>query len=266
MANKARAERFQKYTDTYKYQKPSEHLPNVTEECGLGPHFSTYFQKGKAVRSRFHEDKIIYETFFKGRSTGNETFVEQGAYNGMTATNSRFFDTCLAWKGLLIEGNPTNYQKVVTSRPTAHRMSFAPSCTAEYEAINKTIPFYVQPFANTGLVDAAKTYEGRATVDVPCGPLTPVLQDLFGDQGVSFFSLDVEGAEKLVLDTVDFKAVRIDIIMIEGENDHCRARQRCQVREDVRARMEAEGYTRHTGMVKASDVYVHPQSRYQKLA
>lgn len=35
---------------------------------------------------------------------------------------------------------------------------------------------------------------------------------------MNFFSLDVEGAEKLVVDTIDFSRVQIDIFMIEVQN------------------------------------------------
>lgn len=246
--------RFQKYVETYKYERPVQPRKNFSS-CGVGPNFTQYFGLNIKQRSRFGEDQIIYETFFKGRLIGNETFVELGAFNGVTASNTRFFDECLGWKGLLIEGNPQNYQQTVQSRPNAHRMSFAPSCSAEYEATNKTTKFFIHANANSGLPGAALTYQGRATVDVPCGPLTPALLDIFGAGGVSYFSLDVEGAEKLILDTIDFKAVRIDVMMIEVVNEHCRARQPCEVRDAVRERMKQEGYSQYTNLVVSICIY-----------
>ena len=146
-------------------------------------------------------------------------------------------------------------------------MSFAPSCSAEYEAVNRTIPFYIHTQANSGLPGAAKTYQGRTTVNVPCGPLGPVLQDIFGSnhQDITFFSLDVEGAERLVLDTIDFETgPRIHVMMIEVVNNYCPLHQFCLVRNQVREKMAAHGYIRHEGLVRASDVYVHPESPYQK--
>lgn len=130
---------------------------------------------------------------------------------------------------------------------------------------------------NVGLVDHAKTYKGRPTVDVPCGPLSPILEDMmfveeYGNNNapdsesalptLDFFSLDVEGAEALVLSTIDFHAVRINILMIEIQNNHCQSNQ-CKVRVEVRAKMNAEGYKRYEGLVKASDIYVHPESPFQ---
>eukprot|EP00539_Tryblionella_compressa_P001336 CAMPEP_0178745380 /NCGR_PEP_ID=MMETSP0744-20121128/7269_1 /TAXON_ID=913974 /ORGANISM="Nitzschia punctata, Strain CCMP561" /LENGTH=193 /DNA_ID=CAMNT_0020398569 /DNA_START=128 /DNA_END=709 /DNA_ORIENTATION=- len=173
-----------------------------------------------------------------------------------------FFDKCLGWKGLLIEGNPDNYQGVLTNRPFSHKMSLAPSCSAEFEAVNKTVPFYRYPMTNAGLMGHAKTYEGKPTVDVPCGPLGPILETIFEEEPIQFFSLDVEGAEHLVLETIDFTKVRIHVFMIEIQNNHCRE-QSCLVRSQVRARMQKEGYLRYENLVVASDIYVHPESPYQ---
>jgi FkbM family methyltransferase len=176
------------------------------------------------------------------------TFVELGAFDGSIESNSMFFERCLGWKGLLIEGNPENFQKVLRNRPLSHRMSFAPSCDAEYEMVNKTVQFYRYPMTNVGLVGSAKTYEGKPTVDVPCGPLGPVLKDVFEEeQRVAFFSLDVEGAEPMVLETIDFdsKLIIIEVLMIEVENDNCRRVRVCETRDKVRAKMAKHGYRRY---------------------
>jgi hypothetical protein len=49
-----------------------------------------------------------------GIDTG--TYVELGAFQGRAESNSAFFDLCLGWKGLLIEGNPAHYSKLVQNR------------------------------------------------------------------------------------------------------------------------------------------------------
>jgi len=280
--------RYRKYSQTYRYITPAsryDYVPVPAKECGSGPTFDPWWKLSQSDRSRLGEDRFIYETFFANRTTATTsasddgdgftgTYVELGAFDGRTESNTRFFDVCLGWKGLLIEGNPGNYEKTISNRPYAHKMSFAPSCSAEYEAANGTVQFYRYPMTNVGLVGHAKTYEKKPTVDVPCGPLSPVLEDVFGDDAVfggggsarlptlDFFSLDVEGAEMLVLSTIDFGAVRINVLMIEIKNNHCRTEE-CKVRTDVRAKMAAEGYKRYEKLVPASDIYVHPESPFQ---
>lgn len=263
------------YFHNYRYFPPASRYDynlHPAKECGASPQFDSFFSLPSNVRSRLGEDKFIYETFFQSHQpnlTGDTTltggtYIELGAFDGSQESNSHFFDKCLGWKGLLIEGNPDSYQKVVSNRPFAHKMSLAPSCSAEYERVNKTVPFYRYPITNVGLVGHARTYEGKPTVDVPCGPLTPILADIFaGHSSINFFSLDVEGAEQLVLATIDFpKVPRIDVLMIEIQNNHCHD-DKCAVRVAVRETMKQQGYQRYEKLVHASDIYVHPLSQYQ---
>jgi hypothetical protein len=263
------AARYWKYYRTYRYVPPASRrdvvVPLPAKSCGAGPDYAGWFALSGEERSRQHEDRIIYEALFKDHPDVGGTYLELGAFDGKQESNTRFFDECLGWQGLLIEGNPESYQRVLAHRPFAHKMSLAPSCSAADEAANGTIPFYRYPITNVGLVGRARTYAGKPTVDVPCGPLAPVLADVFAADGgpaLDFFSLDVEGAEALVLATVDFRAVRINVLMIEIENNHCQS-DKCAVRRQVRAKMAAEGYQRYERLVKASDVYVHPDSMFQ---
>jgi FkbM family methyltransferase len=238
--------------------------------CGAAPAFDEYFQLKSNERSANNEDKWIYENLFKGKrnesmggSNVQGTFVEIGAYNGMDESNSRFFEVCLGWEGLLVEGQPGNYQRLLRNRPFAHKMSFAPSCDAEYEKVNKTVQFAHHPFTNSGLKGHAKSYDAETQIDVPCGPFAPVLEDIFAfsNKRINFFSLDVEGAEFLVLKTIDFSKVMIDVIMIESWNNHCK--ESCEVREQVRQKMAAEGFVRYEGLIPKSDIHIHPNSTYQ---
>jgi len=283
------------------------------KECGLGPTFDNFFMQDKNKRSRLDEDKILYENLFysgdeknhrQGQQQGQQKlngkkrtrtrrgrFVELGGFDGTTESNTRFFEYCLGWEGLIIEGNPMNYQKTIVNRPGAHKMSFAPSCLDDGDgtvggdvtvggdiidgvaAKNRTyIDFYVFPLSNSGVRGSANAYEGKQTVPVPCGPLAPVLSDVFlprveeddGRSRIDFFSLDVEGAEMMVLKTIDFKTGPIiEVLMIEVENSYCPQRGYCEVREQVRSKMHSEGYKRYERIVQASDIYIHPQSRYQ---
>ena len=62
----------------------------------------------------------------------------------------------------------------------------------------------------------------------------------------------------MVLETIDFKKVMIDVVMVEVVNKNCV--EGCKNRDDVRAIMKKAGYKRHGhgSLVQHSDVYVHP--------
>lgn len=179
--------------------------------------------------------------------------MELGAFDGKEESNSMFFDKCLGWDGLLIEAQSQSYQKVIENRPHAVKMSFSPSCKNDGEKAK----FYDIPLSNNGMEGLAKSYSGRETIEVPCGPLTPVLQDVFGPDGkISFFSLDVEGAELLVLETIDFNVLSIEVIMVEIQNTHC-PEANCPNVHYIRRHMAMTGkYALFGGFLEASDVYI----------
>lgn len=229
-------------------------------------------------RSRFHEDKIIYDLFKNVTlpSSPHEesplprgTYLELGAFDGRDESNTMFFDKCLGWDGLLIEAQSQSYRRVIENRPHAFKMSFSPTCKDE----GGVTQIYDYPLSNNGVEGLAKSYAGKETVDVPCGPLGPVLRDVFGpDRGVSFFSLDVEGAERMVLEALDLDgpdAVRIDVIMVEIQNTHC-PEGNCPEVHMIRRRMAKTGrYALFVDFLEASDVYVlwgsEPWRRAQEI-
>ncbi len=68
---------------------------------------------------------------------------------------------------------------------------------------------------NAGLLGKALTYEGKPKVDAPCGSLSPILKVVFEGAPINIFSLEVEGAEPMVLHTIDSNIVMIKVMMIE---------------------------------------------------
>ena len=54
---------------------------------------------------------------------------------------------------------------------------------------------------------------------VPCVALGSILQT-FGVSHIDFFSLDVEGAELQVLNTLDLKALHVNVIVIEQDGSN----------------------------------------------
>jgi len=260
-----------KYRKRYEYYTPnSSNIGSydtdnkgiiVNPTCGSSPDFYDFFSLSKINRSGRKEDCRIYERFFKDAWESNEfkgTFVELGGFDGMRESNSRFFEHCLGWEGLLIEGNPDNYRRMVLNRPLAHRMSFAPSCNHDGE----NVTFSQRAGTDSGLPGYAFHDKGRNIISVPCGPLTPVLEGVFGQNPhINFFSLDVEGSEDLVLSTIDFDRVKIDVFLIEVMNRNCQ--DKCELREKVRERMKKNGYIMKRIFVPGSDVYFHPNSTFQ---
>src|SRR3972149_7200372 len=64
--------------------------------------------------SQYAQDAVVHETFFPVKQDG--IFVDIGAYDGVTISNSYFFEKDLGWKGICIEPNPQVFAKLQQSR------------------------------------------------------------------------------------------------------------------------------------------------------
>ena len=69
----------------------------------------------------------------------------------------------------------------------------------------------------TPLPPNATAAQREKRIQVPCLPLARILSDLAVTR-LSYFSLDVEGAELFVLRTLDWSAVRVDVLEWECSN------------------------------------------------
>ena len=127
-----------------------------------------------------------------------------------------------------------------------------------------TIPFHSVAFTNAAQANVPSHYDNTTLVDIPCDQLTPAVLDVLGGH-VTFFSLDVEGAENQVLRTLDFSKVHVDIWMVENVNQFCHREERCDSRDESRAILQRAGYVGFQDVVYGSDVFVLPSSEYDKI-
>ena len=172
------------------------------------------------------------------------------------------------WGGRVYSLNqtPKVYPVLVQNRPYAHRMSYAASCNETNDRDgdnNQTVKFYASWFTNAAEDNSpnGEAYNNSGLeVDVPCGGLHPVLNHVFPSKRIHFFSLDTEGVEYSILQTINFNDIYIDIFIIESWNVFCK--EICPHRENVRAFMQSKGYVLYPSKVTFSDLYVHAQSEY----
>jgi hypothetical protein len=246
-------ETYRFFEEHYGYLRPSpsqnsEKHPNCTRNSSGNWEF---FELDESQRSRLNEDKVIYEWFFKDRLEKG-TYLELGAFNGERESNTRFFDECLGWEGLLVEPNPKMKDELIKSRPQAHRMFFAPSC----QSTNETVSFISSEYTSSRQKHEGESVEtNNGVTKLPCGPFSPVLETVMNSH-IRFVSLDVEGAEAMVVRTINWTNFRVDVMIVESVNALCKTE--CEHRTEVRAIMKEAGYLLFTQGVSRSDLFVHP--------
>src|SRR5580700_5035187 len=69
--------------------------------------FATY-------HGQFRQDKFINDHFFKNRKNG--TFIDIGAFDGVSLSNTCFFEKELDWSGICIEPIPEIYEQLKANR------------------------------------------------------------------------------------------------------------------------------------------------------
>jgi len=167
--------------------------------------------------SQVDEDVELYSALFCGKVNG--TFVEIGALDGKTVSNTKFFDDHMGWSGLLIEGTPSNNEQIAANRPDPRNLIYKGGVcpdsqgSMEFGVINTKVG---GTNGDPTFMDA-KQQKKMTKITVECKSLTTLINNFMkktGEDHIDFFSLDVEGAELLVLNTFDFK-VPVHTWMIE---------------------------------------------------
>src|SRR5262245_58964859 len=170
--------------------------------------------------SQVGQDKYIWERFFRGKRNG--VFVDVGAYDGETFSNSMFFERAMGWRGLCIEPLPSAFARL---RATRHAIC-EPVCVADFEGeaefteADEPIKMLSGLSANMepdylrfiDKVSAAKT-----TLRVPVTKLSSLLtkHSLFH---VDYCSIDTEGSEIAILSDLDLDRFQVSVFTIE-DND-----------------------------------------------
>eukprot|EP00520_Triparma_pacifica_P020062 CAMPEP_0118645420 /NCGR_PEP_ID=MMETSP0785-20121206/7496_1 /TAXON_ID=91992 /ORGANISM="Bolidomonas pacifica, Strain CCMP 1866" /LENGTH=138 /DNA_ID=CAMNT_0006537311 /DNA_START=816 /DNA_END=1232 /DNA_ORIENTATION=- len=132
-------------------------------------------------------------------------------------------------------------------------MNLAPTCKDDGD---ETVTFLPSKFTNAMVYDPMNPDHVKfssQTVQVHCGPLKAYLAAL-GISHIDFFSLDVEGAELLVIRQFDFSAVTVDVLMVESNNVYHKAEEGDNL--EIRRMMGEKGFVLNTELVQKSDVYV----------
>ena len=174
--------------------KPSPNQPRKLAR----PHITDASQVGQSA----FVDKIL-----SGRRNG--FFIECGAVNGETYSNSLFFELQRNWTGLLIEGNPRYHRSMLKKNRRAYMLN---ACLST-EQRPMTVRFRSRGLLS-GIVGKIHGKMRGRDVTVKCFPLNSIMEAL-GVSHVDYLSLDVEGPELEILRTVDFTRLRIDIMTVE---------------------------------------------------
>lgn len=174
-------------------------------------------------------------------------FVELGANDGVSQSNTCYFEKERGWRGLLIEPVLHNFLKCRANRSRENAFACVACVSFSYDQSHVNLIYSNLMTTPTGVETdisdprshaySGKVYLQRDELPVeiiaPAKTLTTLLSDANAPLVIDLLSLDVEGAELEVLKGIDHKRYRFKYVLIE-----------CRDEKSLAAYMSTVGYTR----------------------
>ncbi len=210
--------------------------------------------------SQDKQDEFLHKTLFKDFKNG--FFVDVGAHDGVKFNNTLFFEKTLNWTGINIEPLPDVFKQLQTNRPKCTNLQFAVDSknghakflvnSGHTEMLSGLVNHY-DPRHKDRLTHENTAYGCQTNVVVV---QTQTLSSIFQDHKVDhvhYLSIDVEGAEMAVIQSIDFDKVFIDCIQFENNYKDKAA--------PIIEYLQTKGYkTIHTGWL---DIFMlHEKSKF----
>lgn len=204
MKNSGRKECYRYFSKLYEYKKYFQIL-NMIE----------YF-------SQCGQDKFLNEVLFNGKKDG--VFLDIGANDGVSFSNSYFFEKVLGWKGICFEPLKTAFEKLEQCRSSVNINACAADedkmdCFLSISGYGEMLSGLKSKYDERHLQRIAETVQLHGgsieDVEVRCYDINKILEK-YGYQSIDFISIDTEGNELEILKAINFDKIHVKVITVEN--------------------------------------------------
>jgi FkbM family methyltransferase len=145
-------------------------------------------------------------------------YIEAGANDGISQSNTAMFEFHLGWKGVLVEPSRLQFEKCKSVRrnSTVHNCALV-SFSHGSNVIDGNFSDQAAS-CHSGLMSSIienRRQDNTPVVSVPAKTLNSILQESNSPREIGFLSLDVEGYEKEALSGINFESFRPALIILE---------------------------------------------------
>ena len=176
-------------------------------------------------------------------------FVELGANDGISQSNTKHLEMFHGWRGVLIEPYPGNYRKLSRTRSSSSHFVNAACVSFEFPKEEMELTYsnlMTTPMEGSSDVADRKLHaesgkkwlRGHETVKTflaRARTLTAILDEANAPKVIDLLSLDVEGGEIEVLNGVAHATYRFKWILVESRDE-----------KRIVEYLEAQGYSLHS--------------------
>ena len=199
--------------------------------------------------SQYKQDEHV-DSILKRKENG--FFVDIGAHNGKTGSNSFFFEKYRNWSGICIEPGPNEFKTLANNRKSIN----INCCVSNYEGVSNFT--YINGYSNmlSGLTEnydpkhllrisrELRSFGGeQKEIKVPVRTLCSILEEHKAYE-IDYCSIDTEGSEYEIIKDFDFSKFKIKILSIENNYEH----------KNIRDTLSKNGYNFHR--LKCDDIFV----------
>ena len=163
------------------------------------------------------QDMLVKENFFKNQKSG--FFLEIGAFDGIQGSNCYHFEKFMNWQGIAVEASPLQFEKLKKNR----------NCKLMNVALgseNKQVEFYevAEGFTQMSGINnlnfknsferIKKNSDSKINkINIECKTFENLIPS---DQIIDLISIDIEGNELDVLNSINFDKYQIKVIILEN--------------------------------------------------
>lgn len=166
------------------------------------------------------QDLLAY-IYFQGKKEG--FFIDIGAYDGIFISNTYLFEK-LGWKGICIEANPDRFKLLEKNRKCDCYNLAIHSKTGEklefITATNTDVLNVLKEHSSHKHIDRMKKTnieEELKTIEIDSITFDDLMSKNYPDvKHIDFLSIDIEGGELIVLETIDFNKYSFGLITVEN--------------------------------------------------
>ncbi len=191
----------------------------------------------------------------------NGVFVDVGANDGVTISNSYYFEKELGWTGVAIEPMPTIFEKLKANRSCDVVQGCITLKAGKAKFVElvggpnmlSTLAEHDQGLTARRLVKNSKRHNiERKEIEVDCFTFASVTEK-YNIKNIDFLSVDTEGGELNILKSINFDKTPVKVISVENN----------YYDNEIKNYLEGQGFIA-IGTFKVDEIYLFGGKDFRK--